>query len=142
MFDTMQRWNFQPVDFGGGNSSADSRIEQAISWANKQIGSQAYNYWCLKFVGEAFRQGGISNAGYMTATQAGNKLITNTDKNPPRGAVVFWNWYGTIDGVYDNYGHVGISLGNGQVIHADYNGVKITGLDLSGRTYRGWGTWK
>lgn len=117
--------------------------EAAISWATSQLGNQSYNYWCLKFVGDAFRQGGVGNAGYSTATIAGNAIITHTDSNPPRGAVVFYDWYGSIDGVYQNYGHVGISLGNGQVIHADYNGVKITNLNIdSSRKYRGWGQWK
>ena len=142
-FDMNQRWFLEAVDTSGGSSTSQG-IETAIAWAESQksAGNMSYCYWCLKFVGDAFRQGGIGNAGYSTATLAGNALITSRDTNPPRGTVVFWDWYGTIDGVYANYGHVGISLGNGQVIHADYNGIKITGLSLSGRTYRGWGTWK
>lgn len=142
VFDSKQRWSLQGVDLS--SETASPGIETAISWAQAQMnaGNTSYSYWCLKFIGDAFRQGGINNAGYSTATQAGNSLITSTSTNPPRGAVVFWDWYGTINGVYANYGHVGISLGNGKVIHADYNGIKITGLSLSGRTYRGWGTWK
>ncbi len=140
--DMNQRWFLEKVDVS--NNTASEGVEKAISWAQQKMnaGDMSYCYWCLRFIGDAFRQGGIDNVHYSTATQAGNALITNTDTNPPRGAVVFWDWYGTIDGIYANYGHVGISLGNGQVIHADYNGIKITGLSLGGRPYRGWGTWK
>jgi len=142
VFDKKQIWNIQAFDLG--SSVVSPGVEKAISWAQERMnaGDKSYSYWCLKFIGDAFRAGGINNAGYSTATQAGNALITSTSTNPPRGAVVFWDWYGTIGGVYANYGHVGISLGNGKVIHADYDGIKITGLTLSGRTYRGWGEWK
>jgi len=37
---------------------------------------------------------------------------------PPRGAFVFYDCIGTIDGVTKNWGHVGLSCRDGQVIHA------------------------
>lgn len=122
----------------------NSQIEGAISWAyaRKNAGDTSYSYYCLKFVGDAWSSQKVGNKGYSYATLAGNDMIKHTDKNPPRGAVVFWDWYGTVDGVYKNWGHVGIALGNGSVIHADYNGIRVTGLDIdSSRKYRGWGGW-
>lgn len=120
----------------------NSQIDGAISWAKDKLGSQSYNYYCLAFVSDAWKSQGIGNKGYAYATLAGNAMITHTDQNPPKGAVVFWNWYGSVGGEYKNWGHVGIALGDGKVIHADYNGVKITNLNIdSSRTYRGWGGW-
>ena len=120
----------------------NSQIEGAISWASNRLGNQSYNYYCLAFVSDAWKSQGIGNKGYAYATLAGNAMITHTDKNPPRGAVVFWDWYGTVGGEYRNWGHVGIALGDGTAIHADYNGVRITKLDIdSSRKYRGWGGW-
>ena len=121
-------------------------IEQAIQWAYEAMNGQHSNprkgsngrweWWCLAFVSDAYKSAGIYlPASYGSAQQAANVMVTNTDTNPPRGAFVFYRW-GTD-------GHVGISLGNGQAIHADYNGIKVTGIDLSssGRTYLGWGSW-
>lgn len=120
------------------------QVEGAINWAysKKNAGDTSYSYWCLKFVSDAWYSQGVSNSGYSYATLAGNAMISNTDQNPPRGATVFWDWYGTVDGVYQNWGHVGISLGDGKVIHADSTGIRVTGLYLdSSRQYRGWGVW-
>lgn len=122
-----------------------AEIEQAITWAYEAMNGQHPNYrdpngrwewWCLGFVSDAYKSAGVYlPASYDSAQQAANCMVTNTDWNPPRGAFVFYR--------YGSDGHVGISLGNGQAIHADYNGIKVTGLDLSssGRTYIGWGAW-
>lgn len=123
-----------------------AEIEQAIQWAyeamngqhpNPRAGSNGrWEWWCLAFVSDAYKSAGIHlPASYGSAQQAANYMVTNTDWNPPRGALVFYR--------YGSDGHVGISIGNGQAIHADYNGIKVTGLDLSssGRTYIGWGAW-
>lgn len=121
----------------------NAQIEQAIKWAyeaqsgwhaNPRVSSGTWKNWCLAFVSDAYKSSGVYlSRSYSTAQQAANVMVTNTDRNPPRGALVFYRWNG--------YGHVGISLGNGQIIHADYNGIKVTGLDLAGRTYIGWGAW-
>lgn len=124
--------------------TTSTQVETAIDFgeSKKDSGTKAYSYLCLKFVGECFGAAGLSVPTYGYAANAASKLVSSTSTNPPRGAVVFWDWWGTIDGVYKNWGHVGISLGDGEVLHADYNGIKVTGLYIdSSRTYRGWGYW-
>ena len=37
---------------------------------------------------------------------------------PPKGAYVFYDCWGTIEGKRRNWGHVGLSMGDGRVIHA------------------------
>jgi len=123
---------------------SSSQVEKAIEWAEakKATGTKSYSNWCLKFVSDAYRAAGVSAQSFGYASAAANAMVKHYDQNPPRGAIVFWDWYGTLDGVYRNWGHVGISLGNGKVIHADYNGIKVTSLNFdSTRKYRGWGTW-
>lgn|GEM_PF-1576634 len=46
---------------------------------------------------------------------------------PPRGAYVFYDCSGTLKGEYRNWGHVGLSLGDGRVIHA-WDQVRIDHL--------------
>jgi len=57
--------------------------------------------------------------GYSYAKEAADNH--NAEKNtgvPPKGAYVFYDCCGTINGKYRNWGHVGISVGEGKIIHA------------------------
>jgi hypothetical protein len=92
--------------------SASSAAERAASWAESHLG-QVYTSenpnagwwsgWCEAFVeaayGRAFRFAS-ADAHYYARANAGQIR----GGVPPRGAIVFWT------------GHVGISVGNGQVI--------------------------
>ena len=49
------------------------------------------------------------------------RIRTDRLGNPPRGAIVFWDWWGWVvwpDGIsrFANYGHVAISNGDGSVV--------------------------
>ncbi len=124
---------------------SSSVIENAISWGQSQKGSTAYNDKCQAFVWQCFNNGGFPNnssISFASAKLCGDALITNTDKNAPRGACVFF------DCSSHGYGHIGISLGNGQMIHAGHNGVEVTTFtddaylkNYYWLTYRGWGVW-
>jgi len=100
----------------------DWRIERAINWAKNNVGNRKYLYWCYTFVRTAFAEGGINlpKAGY--AYEAAKKFNLRKDEIPPRGALVFYHWEGTLcdefgkNCEFRNWGHVAISLGNGQVI--------------------------
>lgn len=86
----------------------DPRVERAISWANGQCaGNRYYWYWtngyCLKFVDDAYANAGWAHTRFAWATLAGDRWIVSSSTNPPRGAVVFYNWYGRIGGVYRNW---------------------------------------
>jgi cell wall-associated NlpC family hydrolase len=75
---------------------------------------------CLAFVEEAYEKGNaIEIFGGSTATESAEAYgVQKTAALPPRGVFVFYACSGTLEGVYQNWGHVGLSLGDGQVIHA------------------------
>ena len=122
-------------------------IENAIAYAYDVKNNNPWRFYdsekkqtyCAAFVWRCYYSGaGIGNSSYATAREMGDALITNTDANPPRGAFVFW--YDS-NGPQTKAGHVGLSLGDGNVIHA-YSDVKITSIatvNSSHYTYRGWG---
>ena len=118
--------------------SNQDKIEEAISWANNEIGNDEWTNLCLKFVSLAYGLGANVNAkttGWDWPNDAINKLGTkfysiDNCGNPPRGALIFFSGQGKhpktkID--YKKYGHIGIYLGDGVLIHA-YGTVKIQNI--------------
>jgi peptidoglycan hydrolase-like protein with peptidoglycan-binding domain len=118
--------------------------EQAIAYAtnpppNPNPGSGgSWHFWCLGLVNQAYRSAGrpIPNLGANTALDAyrlyRDQGKIRTDGIPPRGAVVFYDSFGTA-------GHIGISLGNGRIINTLEDGPQTgeRGLrDLP--NYLGW----
>nr|QNO44579.1 endolytic peptidoglycan transglycosylase RlpA [Methanosarcinales archaeon ANME-2c ERB4]QNO44989.1 endolytic peptidoglycan transglycosylase RlpA [Methanosarcinales archaeon ANME-2c ERB4]QNO45067.1 endolytic peptidoglycan transglycosylase RlpA [Methanosarcinales archaeon ANME-2c ERB4] len=123
-----------------GPAGEDPRITKAIAWAEKMIGKGGYAYDCQKFVGDAYRETGTSPATYTCAKEAADALdAKDSSGTPPRGAYVFYDWSETLKGVYKNWGHVGLSIGAGKIIHASgTNPVKKSQYDKIGLTYIGW----
>lgn len=106
--------------------------ERSIQWATEKLGSVDYPLLCLSFVEDAVEHSnGIVLDGYAFAKEAGDAYEAADDKHiPPRGSWVFYDCWGTIQDEYKNWGHVGISLGDGRVIHA-WDTVRIDDfLDL------------
>ena len=126
------------------NEQIEKAIEQA-EYLKKTQYNQKAGYWtgyCAAFVWNAYNKGAkIGNRSYSDARVMGDALIQHTDGNPPRGAFVFW---ADKKNPGSSYGHVGLSLGNGTVIHA-YGGkypicvTAISTVNKSHYTYRGWG---
>lgn len=133
--------------------------DRAIRWAENCIKdrgcSKSYSDLCLMFVADAFK--GASKeanreikeiAAWDYPNNAINKVkndFYSEQKDPPRGALVFFSGQGKnpktgLD--YSKYGHIGIYLGNNHVIHA-YGVVKknsmgeIENLQYIG-SYLGW----
>ncbi|MBR2676163.1 MAG: hypothetical protein IKE28_04555 [Solobacterium sp.] len=98
----------------------EKRTENMICWAVSQLGSTTYAGWCLSFVEDALELsnkieifGGDSAKEscemYKDALQGGT---------PERGAFVFYDCLCPSENGPVNWGHCGISLGAGSVIHA------------------------
>jgi len=93
---------------------------------------------CLALVQGAFRvqkdigwgcpapdyNGNCPKGGVETLTKQGKFYSSDNCYNPPRGALIFFSC--TRD--YTDYGHIGIYLGNGKVVHAYGKTVKIKKL--------------
>jgi len=95
-------------------------IDNAIRWAKSQLGSKAWPFRCLAFVEDAYE---ISNkveifGGDSAKESADEYGVMTTQGFPPRGAFVFYDCFGPLNGRYKNWGHVGLSLGDGNVIHS------------------------
>lgn len=110
-----------------------TQVDNAIAWARRQIGSSSYNGRCQAFVADCYSRGaGMTRRSAATATQAYKMWCVSKSKtNIPRGAAVYF------DGTNPSVGHVGLYIGNGQVIHAAAT-VRLASLN-SMKNYRGWG---
>ena len=106
--------------------------ENAIDWAMKYLDKREYVGWCLSFVEDAIEQSnGIEIFGGDSAK--GSYLLYRDALRlgvPERGSVAFYDCLcHTEDGVMD-WGHCGIALDDGNVIHA-WDRVRIDGyLDI------------
>jgi len=101
-------------------------IEKMISWAQERIGNSEYSGWCLAFIEDALE---ISNKIEIFGGDcAKESCIMYYDAIqfgiPERGAFVFYDCLCQSEDGIVNWGHCGISLGEGQVIHA-WNIVRI-----------------
>jgi cell wall-associated NlpC family hydrolase len=95
-------------------------IEKALAWAKEQVGSDAYAFRCLAFVEDAYEIANqIEIFGGSTAAESAGEYGTQTEPSiPPEGVFVFYDSFGTLFNTYKNWGHVGLSLGDGSVVHA------------------------
>lgn len=96
-------------------------VEGAIAWALGKIGVTNYTALCYAFVEDAYELGnGIVLDGLgRTAKEAADAYgAAGNPGIPLRGAYVFYSCFGTLKGERRDWGHVGLSLGDGQVIHA------------------------
>jgi hypothetical protein len=122
---------------------ASPAVDGAIAWAQARLGQVAYEGLCLRFVVDAYAQGGGVNIGtapsaveYWDQHAAGQHP---GDTAAPRGALVFWGATSA-----NPYGHVGISLGDGTVIssyeRSDHtiHTFAIADRNAAGYPYLGW----
>jgi len=119
-----------PVYGYGPNRNAS----EAIAWAEAQLGSQNWDFYCQRFVENAY---GTSDR-YLTAQDAYYALHTSNSWTPDIGALV---WFAPNAGNQWD-GHVGIYIGDGNFISATSNGVAIDSLAYWNQViapYEGWG---
>lgn len=115
-----------------------TQVEMAIAWARKKLGTAAYSGRCQAFVADAYAYGaGMPRRSAGTANAARNLWRVSTSrKNIPVGAAVYFD-----SPTAPAAGHVGIYIGNNQLIHA-FGKVKIMSVDAvigAGYAYQGWG---
>lgn len=95
-------------------------IENMISWAKEKIGNSRYAGWCLSFIEDALEIS--NNIEIFGGDSAKESCIMYYDAirtgEPERGAFVFYDCMCPSEDGIVNWGHCGISLGEGKVIHA------------------------
>ncbi len=123
--------------------------ERAIRWAMPLVGKSGYAGRCLAFVEDAIEQANSLEifGGDCAAESADIYEAGNADASPPRGALVFYDWEGPLHGKVRNWGHVGLALEDGKILHA-WDRVRIDDCraveklpvppDSSPLRYRGW----
>ena len=107
----------------------DDIVAQAIAWARSRLGSTAYTTRCLAFVEDAYeRANDIEVFGGDTAHESAVLYEAGRiGERPPLGAFVFYDCWGELRGERRNWGHVGIALNGGMVIHA-WDVVRVDSL--------------
>jgi hypothetical protein len=93
---------------------------RAIAWAEDRLGSTAYATRCLAFVEDAVERANELELFCGDDAAEAAELFHAADRTdpPPRGAFAFYSATGDISGRTKDWGHVGLSLGHGLVIHA------------------------
>ncbi len=94
--------------------------DNMIAWAENMLGSAKYTGWCLYFIEDALeKSNGLEIFGGDCA-RASCALYSDALKGgvPEKGAFVFYDCLCPGENGPVNWGHCGICIGDGQVIHA------------------------
>ena len=122
--------------------------DNMIRWAEDKLGRKEYAGWCLSFIEDALeKSSGIEIFGGNSAKESAVLYADGMRRGiPERGAFVFYDCICQgLDGPV-NWGHCGISLGDGRIIHAwdavridDYRDIDaMTALSGDHPKYIGW----
>jgi hypothetical protein len=107
-----------------GSARRDSArlVADAVAWAIDRVGERTYPLRCLAFLEDAYeRPNGIEVFGGDSAAASADLYGIQPYEPgtpPPAGAFVFYSCGGPVDGTYRDWGHVGMALGDGRVVHA------------------------
>ena len=122
--------------------------ENMINWAENKLGSSEYAGWCLSFIEDALeKSNGIEVFGGDSAKESCDLYKDALQGGVlERGAFVFYDCLCPSENGPVNWGHCGISFGEGRVIHAwdmvridDYLAIeKLTALTGDHPKYLGW----
>jgi hypothetical protein len=110
----------------------ETYIDNAIRWAQEHLGATDYATRCLAFVEDAYEQSNhVEIFGGSSAQESADEYSAAQNRGePPIGAFVFYDCAGPIRGEDKNWGHVGLHIGEGKVVHA-WDTVRIDGyLDV------------
>lgn len=122
--------------------AAISQLQQTVAnTAISMVGKTGYSGYCQRFVRVVLERCGVyARTDASSALDACNKWRVSTSMDDiPVGAAVYLRRKTSGSAGYD-YGHVGIYIGNGFVVHAQ-DTVKKTSLSELTKTYNylGWG---
>ncbi len=94
----------------------------ATRWALDHIGDPSYAGRCLSFVEDAVeRPNEVEVFGGSSARESAERYGPGPyrpEAPPPAGSLIFYACEGPADGAWRDWGHVGMALGDGRVVHA------------------------
>jgi len=108
------------------NEELESYIVNAIQWAQEQLGATEYAGRCLSFVEDAYEESNrVEIFGGSSAQESADEYGAAQNRGePPIGAFAFYACAGPVGDKIKHWGHVGLCIGEGKVIHA-WNEVQI-----------------
>lgn len=120
-----------------------------MHWALARLDDEQYRGVCYGFLEDAYEYGNdieLDGQG-TTAFEAAEAYGCRKDGPPPRGAYVFFDTVCEVNGELARWGHIGLSLGDGRVVHA-WDVVRVDSIEAVERlvvpptwtapTYLGW----
>jgi len=123
-------------------------IENMIQWALEKEGQPIYVGWCLAFCEDALEESNeIEIFGGDSAKESSEMYMDGMRTGTPeRGAFVFYDCLCLSEDGPINWGHCGICLGEGKIIHAwdririnDYQEIEsLTAITGDHPKYIGW----
>lgn len=126
----------------------DEIIENMIQWAQEKLGCGSYAGWCLSFIEDALEiSNDIEIFGGDSAKESCEMYSDGLNEGiPEKGAFVFYDCMCPSEDGPVNWGHCGICVGDGKVIHAwdvvrvdDYRQIEgLQSLIGSHPNYLGW----
>lgn len=98
----------------------ETYIPTAIHWAQDHLGTAGYAGRCLSFVEDAYEKSNhVEIFGGSSAQESADEYGTAQNRGkPPLGAFVFYVCAGPVGDEIKHWGHMGLCLGEGKVIHA------------------------
>ena len=102
------------------NTEFETYIANAIRWAQEHLGATEYARRCLAFVEDAYEESNhVEIFGGSSAQESADEYGAAQNRGePPIGAFVFYACSGPIRDEIKDWGHVGLCIGEGKVIHA------------------------
>ena len=126
----------------------EALIRRMIAWAEDHMGNTGYAGWCLSFAEDALEvSNDIEIFGGDSARESCDIYLDALRTGEPQcGAFVFYDCLCRDEDRLVNWGHCGICVGDGQIIHAwdkvrkdDYLAVEqLTALTGDHPRYLGW----
>lgn len=122
MLRSTSAWRGSAKPSSTGAPSTAQLARRAVTWATARQGNPDYALRCLAFVEDAYeRSNSIELQGTASAAESAalyDLRPYDPDAPPSAGAYVFYACGGPVDGVRHEWGHVGLAMGDGNVVHA------------------------